>query len=124
VRVIFLIMLLLLPSAALAEGSFQYPWSLKEGEVLLTSQQVNDHIIGQTLHLKNGATMQYQRDGGYLFHVSGLDSQGTYALSPHGFVCVLFPNGMTSCEVWAVSSEALTVVRADGTRLAIQSPDQ
>lgn len=78
------------------------------GEVL-SSDQLNELLVGNVVVLQQGARISYASDGSYVWTTANENDRGTYAIGDSR-VCVTFEDGNERCDHFRQRDNIYTVV--------------
>lgn len=71
-------------------------------------------ISGKTILLDEGSSLQYRRDGTYVYTLGGRVSQGKWRIGANGAVCIDFVNGGGRCDFYLEQNGSLYLKNSYG----------
>jgi hypothetical protein len=98
-------------TASLAVGAFLSVGQPASAQFISVSPST---ISGKTILLDEGSTLQYRRDGTYLYTLGGRVSQGKWRIGPSGAVCIDFSNGGGRCDFYLEQNGSLYLKNSSG----------
>jgi hypothetical protein len=98
-------------TTALAAGAFLSAGQPASAQFIAVSPST---ISGKTILLDEGSSLQYRRDGTYVYTLGGRVSQGKWRIGPNGAVCIDFSNGGGRCDFYLEQNGSLYLKNSSG----------
>lgn len=109
--------LLLLLVPAVSAGEFRVP-GMRPNETYYTIFGLKKLLVGQMVSFENGATVEFQDNGDYVFTPSGGGDakEGRYVFGKHGMVCAKLDDGRSRCDTFVRSDRYTYALTSAGVR--------
>ncbi|WP_166418176.1 hypothetical protein [Cochlodiniinecator piscidefendens] len=105
----------------LCSPSFAQDWSVREGDVLLNSYELETLLVGHEITFYDGGSSRFTADGvyGYTYGAGGT-ALGQYTVEEDSTVCVTYGNGFARCDLYVMNNDRLIVITEEGDRYPIR----
>ena len=110
----FLICLLLMASAASAQG-------LRDGDEVLSDADMRSAVVGATHTFFDGGQSFFSVTDSYSYtYPDGGVAYGRYELRDGGVVCTFFQHGFERCDTYVRNGDRLILINEEGVRFPVR----
>lgn len=96
-------------------------WALRDTDRPLSSAELSQTVVGQTLTFYDGGQSRFSATGQYSYtYDGGGASLGRYEVMPEGIICVEFENGWARCDKFVRSETHIVLLTEKGDRFPIR----